>query len=57
MVNRLMGIWLAVARPLPHDERGLSQSTENAVLLVGAVAIASIVVVAVKAYVQGHMPQ
>jgi len=39
-----------------RDERGLSQSTENAVLLAGAVAIAIIVIAAITAYVQGNLP-
>ena len=40
----------------PRDERGLSQSTENAVLLTGAVSIALIVVTAITAYVKGNLP-
>ncbi|MEA5153287.1 hypothetical protein [Raineyella sp.] len=42
--------------PRVRDERGLSQSTENAILLAGAVAVATVVITAVTAYVQGHMP-
>lgn len=42
--------------PRGRDERGLSQSTENAILLAGAVAVATVVITAVTAYVQGHMP-
>ena len=38
-------------------ERGLSQSTENAVLLAGAIAIAGVVITAVTAYVKSHLPQ
>lgn len=38
-------------QPLRRDERGLSQSTENAVLLTGAVAIALTVIGLVGAYV------
>lgn len=49
----LSGLWPLHRRP---DERGLSQSTENAILLVGAVAVATIVITAVTSYVQGHMP-
>lgn len=41
----------------PAGERGLSQSTENAVLLAGAIAVAGIVVTAVTVYVTGHMPK
>lgn len=39
-----------------RDERGLSQSTENAILLVGAVSVATIVVTAITAYVKSHLP-
>lgn len=46
-----------LSAPRTHrDERGLSQSTENAVLLAGAVVIAGVVIVAVRAYVASHMP-
>lgn len=40
-----------------RNERGLSQSTENAILLAGAVAVAGIVIAAITTYVQGKMPQ
>ncbi|MGB3955875.1 MAG: hypothetical protein WBL05_11450 [Brooklawnia sp.] len=42
-------------RPLRRDERGLSQSTENAVLLIGAITIAAIVIAAVTNYVQSRL--
>lgn len=42
--------------PRHRDERGLSQSTENAILLAGAVTVATVVITAVTAYVRGHMP-
>ena len=38
-----------------RGERGLSQSTENAILLAGAVAIAALVIVAVQSFVTGQM--
>lgn len=53
-VHLVLGYLLS---PLPRDERGLSQSTENAVLLAGAITIAGIVVTAVTVYVQSHMPK
>lgn len=55
-----MGNWfigMVVALLGPRDERGLSQSTENAVLLAGAITIAGVVVTLVGAYVKSHMPQ
>ncbi|GAA1390732.1 hypothetical protein [Luteococcus peritonei] len=55
-LNLLVGMVVSLLLPR-RDERGLSQSTENAVLLAGAVAVATIVVVAVKAYVNRNMPK
>lgn len=46
-----------VAPPPRRDERGLSQSTENAILLAGAVAVALIVVTAVTVYVSAKLPR
>jgi branched-subunit amino acid transport protein len=39
-----------------RDERGLTQSTENAILLAGAVAVALAVITAITAYVKSHLP-
>jgi len=39
-----------------RGERGLSQSTENAVLLAGAVTVAGIVIAVITAYVKNHLP-
>jgi hypothetical protein len=44
-------------RPQLADERGLSQSTENAILLAGAVAIAGIIITVITAYVRAHLPK
>ncbi len=52
LLARLIGFFLA-----PRDDRGLSQSTENAILLAGAIAVAGIVVAAVTAYVTTRMPK
>lgn len=41
--------------PARRDEKGLSQSTENALLVAGAVTIAGIVVAAVLAIVEGRL--
>ncbi len=38
-----------------RDERGLSQSTENAILLAGAAAIAIIVISVITAYVRTRL--
>lgn len=46
-----------IIAPPRRDERGLSQSTENAILLAGAVAVATIVITMVTAYVRRNLPQ
>ena len=46
-----------VAPPPPRDQRGLSQSTENAILLAGAVAVALVVITAVTVYVTAKLPR
>ena len=38
-----------------RDQRGLSQSTENVILLVGAVTVAAAVILAVKTYIDGKL--
>lgn len=38
-----------------RDERGLSQSTENVILLVGAVAVAASIITAVTTFITGHL--
>ena len=47
----------ALVGPDPRDQRGLSQSTENAILLAGAVAVALVVVTAVTVYVTAKLPR
>ena len=39
-----------------RDQRGLSQATENAILLAGAVGIAVLIISAITAYVQANLP-
>ncbi|GAA3622799.1 hypothetical protein [Microlunatus ginsengisoli] len=51
----LIGTLLFV-RHHERDERGLTQSTENAILLAGAVTVALAVITAITAYVKSHMP-
>lgn len=52
-----VGAVLLLVRPPARDERGLSQSTENAILLAGAVTVAGIVVTAITVYVRSRLPQ
>ncbi|MDO4784377.1 MAG: hypothetical protein Q3997_04755 [Propionibacteriaceae bacterium] len=60
-MNRLLATaigWYAwLKNPQPHDERGLSQSTENALLLGGAATIALAIVAAIKFYVESRLPK
>lgn len=48
---------LMAPRRRTPDERGLSQSTENAILLAGAVTVAGIVVAVITVYVRNHLPK
>lgn len=59
LFHQFVGTMLTVLNPAPvrRDERGLSQSTENAVLLAGAVTIALIVVGVITTYVKDHLPK
>ncbi len=58
MSHLLAGLVGFFLQPSPRrDERGLSQSTENAILLAGAIVIAGIVISMVTVYVQNNMPK
>lgn len=57
LIPSLLGLWLQLTSPRPRDERGLSQSTENAILLAGAVTIALIIVGAITLFVQDNLPK
>jgi branched-subunit amino acid transport protein len=46
-----------IVLPPTRDERGLSQSTENAILLAGAVSVAIAVITAVTLYVTAKLPK
>jgi tRNA threonylcarbamoyladenosine modification (KEOPS) complex Cgi121 subunit len=51
-----VGLVLMVNDPQRQDERGLSQSAENAILIAGAVAIAVAIVAAIRAFVLSRLP-
>ena len=53
----VVGVLVFVQHADSRDERGLSQSAENAILLAGAVAVASAVIAAITVYVKSHMPK
>ncbi|GAA1429424.1 hypothetical protein GCM10009616_11460 [Microlunatus lacustris] len=52
-----VGLLVLLKDPGRRDERGLSQSAENAILLAGAVTVALIVIGAITTYVTGKMPK
>ncbi|AER05467.1 hypothetical protein NNA68_00435 [Cutibacterium acnes] len=61
-INTVASVVLPMIAGIPslvekRDERGLSQSTENAILLVGAVSIATVVVTVIKGYVSSNLPK
>lgn len=56
LTRTLVGLLIMVQNPRPRDERGLSQSAENAILIAGAVAIAVAIVAAIRAFVLSRLP-
>jgi hypothetical protein len=57
LLAHLAGLLVLLRDPRGRDERGLSQSAENAILLAGAVTVALIVIGAITTYVTSHMPK
>jgi hypothetical protein len=57
LVLSTVGLLVLLKDPRSRNERGLSQSAENAILLAGAVAVAMIVIGAITTYVSGRMPK
>ena len=55
-IHHTVGLLVQLLRPLPRDERGLSQSTENAILLAGATLIAGIIIKVITDYVSDKLP-
>ncbi len=53
----LVGLWVFLHNPESRDEKDLSQSAENAILLAGAVTVAMAVIAAITVYVKSHMPK
>lgn len=59
-IHRSIGLIVQLVHPTPptrRDERGLSQSTENAILLAGAATIALIIIAAITVYVRDNLPK
>ena len=57
LILSAVGLLVLLRDPRSRNERGLSQSAENAILLAGAVAVALIVIGAITTYVTGRMPR
>jgi hypothetical protein len=53
----LVGLFVLLKNPPSRNERGLSQSAENAILLAGAVTVAGIVITLITAYVRAKLPK
>ena len=53
----IVGLLVALRHGVDRDERGLSQSAEGAILMGAAVAVALIIAVFLKAYVESHLPK
>ena len=51
----LLGMLVLLKDPKARDERGLSQSAETAIIVAGAVAIATVVVLLITQFVQGEL--
>ena len=47
-----VGMLVLLKDPQPRDERGLSQSAETAIIIAGAVAIATVIVTLITTYVR-----
>ena len=53
----LVGLVVLLKDPQPRDERGLSQSAETAIIIAGAVAIATVVVALISSYVRTKLAE
>ena len=53
----LVGVMVLLKDPQPRDERGLSQSAETAIIIAGAVAIATVVVALISTYVRTKLAE
>ena len=55
LIAMLVGLMLMLKERPAHDERGLSQSAETAILVAGAVTVALLVVALITAFVRGKL--
>lgn len=57
LVSVVVGLLVLVRHREARDERGLSQSAENAILLAGAAAVALIIIRVMTSYVTAKLPK
>jgi hypothetical protein len=55
LATTVVGMLVLLKNPQNRDERGLSQSAETAIIIAGAVAIATVIVALVTAFVQSQL--
>ena len=55
LATTILGMLVQLKDPQARDERGLSQSAETAIIIAGAVAIATVIVALVTAFVQSQL--
>ena len=55
LATTLLGMLVLLKNPEARNERGLSQSAETAIIIAGAVAIATVVVALITAFVQAEL--
>jgi hypothetical protein len=55
LATTLLGMLVLLKNPRTRDERGLSQSAETAIIVAGAVAIATVIVALITAFVQAKL--
>ena len=55
VATTILGMLVLLKDPRSRNERGLSQSAETAIIIAGAVAIATVIVALVTAFVQTEL--
>ena len=55
LATTFVGMLVLLKDPQARNERGLSQSAETAIIIAGAVAIATVVVALITAFVQSEL--
>ena len=55
LATTILGMLVLLKGPHARNERGLSQSAETAIIIAGAVAIATVIVALVTAFVQTQL--